>query len=169
MSHILNWALKGWRRLHGVESDPKLSEKNFKNKAAISSSCHLPISLSAPRCHTRPGRAPLLCTIYPLSAASVGAGRYCARKSVMRQPQLSLILLAWKRYSLLLTIFVVVSFFFHFFPPSTLSRSPRCSIFFFFPFYIPPLSTLSRSPCFIWWKCIHSLPISYKEKSFLEQ
>lgn len=75
-------------------------------------------------------------------------GRYCTRESVMRQPQLSSHCLPGKRHSLLLTIFFVVV--------------PFSSSIFFSP------STLSRSPCFIWWKCVHSLLASYKEKSFSE-
>lgn len=60
------------RSLHGVESDPKLSEKNFKNKGCPS----LALMLSPDRLCTpaTPGQArarPPWCPIYPLSAASV--------------------------------------------------------------------------------------------------
>ena len=128
------------RRLHGVESDPKLSEKNFKNKGCPSLALvPSPDRLSTPRCHTRPGRAPLLCTIYPLSAASVGAGAILCTQVCHASASIKLILLAWETPQppvnhLFCCCFI---FFFHFFPPSTLSRSPRCSFFFFLPFIFP--------------------------------
>lgn len=48
------------------------------------------------RGRARPGRALLPCTIYPLSAASVRAQRYCTCEAVMRQPQLSSYHRAWE-------------------------------------------------------------------------
>lgn len=90
------------------------------------------------RGHARPGRALLPCTIYPLSAASLRAQRYCTCESVMRQPQLSSYLRAWEVQQLPVNHFLgcCSSFFvflFQFFnSPETLSSFGNfvCSWYF---------------------------------------
>lgn len=124
---------KRLRRLHGVESDPKLSEKNFKNKGCPSLALMLaPDRLRAPRGHARPGRALLPCPIYPLSAASVRVQPHRTFESVLRQPQLSSYHRAWE-----------------FQQPPVNHFLGSCS-FFYFPLPIFSHSALSRNPGFIW-------------------
>lgn len=137
------------RRLHGVESDPKLSEKNFKNKGCPSLALvPSPDGLRAPRCHTRPGRDPLPCTVYPLSAASVGAGAILCTRVCHASASIKLILLAWEMPQPPVNhLFCCFIFFFHF-SPLPFSLEAHVAPFFFSSFYISP-STLSRSPCFI--------------------
>lgn len=104
------------RRLHGVESDPKLSEKNFKNKGCPSLALvPSPDRLHAPRRHTRPGRALLPCTIYPLSAASVGAGPILYMRVCHASASIKLRLLAWETQQPPVNHLFWCSIFFHFF------------------------------------------------------
>lgn len=107
------------RRLHGVESDPKLSEKNFKNKGCPSLALMLsPDRLSALRCHARPGQALLPCTIYPLSAASVGAWAILYMRVCHASASIKLILLCLETHQPPVNHFFVlaVPFFSSIFP-----------------------------------------------------
>lgn len=99
------------------------------------------------RRHARPGQAPLPCTIYPLSAASVGAWAILYMRVCHASASIKLILLAGEMQQ-----------------PPVNHPFCCCSIFFIF-FFI----RLSRSPCFIWWNSVHGFFAFYKEKWFLEE
>lgn len=114
-------------RLHGVESDPKLSEKNFKHKGCPSLARLLPpdrLRARPPPCQAR--ARPAARPAYPLSAASVAAPAILCPRVCHASASIRLISRAGEiQQPRIHHLFCCCSIsFFHFF----------FFIFFFFPF-----------------------------------